>query len=177
MILFLDFDGVLHPTDVYLKKGRPTLHGEGELFMWAPQLIEALAPYPHVKIVLSTSWVRVRGFTRTRRALPEALRARVIGATWHSGVREVDFFSQPYSSRLTATPIWYDKATRFQQIERYVSLANVQQWVAIDDLHEHSKDWNAAYEAHLVKTNHQRGLSDPVALANLQSILLSSENN
>jgi hypothetical protein len=175
MILFLDFDGVLHPTDVYLKKGRPTLNGEGELFMWAPQLIEALAPYPHVKIVLSTSWVRVRGFTRTRRALPEALRARVIGATWHSGMREVDFFSQPYSSRLTAAPIWYDKATRFQQIEKYLSRASVQQWLAIDDLLEHTEDWNTNYEANLVKTNPLLGLSDPVALANLQSILLSSE--
>ena len=86
--------------------------------MWAPQLIEALAPYPNVKIVLSTNWVRVRGFTRVRRALPEALRARVIGATWHSGMREVDFFSMPYAGRLTASAFWYDKATRFQQIER-----------------------------------------------------------
>jgi hypothetical protein len=171
MILFLDFDGVLHPSDVYLKKGRPTLHGDGELFMWTPQLIKALAPYPNVKIVLSTNWVRMRGFTRVRRALPEALRARVIGATWHSGMREVDSFSMPYAGHVTAAPIWYDKATRFQQIDRYLSRANVQQWLAIDDLHEHSEDWNTAYEAHLVKTNPQLGLSDPVALALLKAAL------
>ena len=140
MILFLDFDGVLHPSDVYLKKGRPVLDGDGELFMWIPQLIEVLTPYPNVKIVLSTNWVRVRGFTRVRRALPEVLRERVIGATWHSAIA-----------------IWYDKATRFQQIERYVGRANVQQWLAIDDLHEHSENWNASYEAHLVKTNPQLG--------------------
>ena len=100
----------------------------------------------------------VRGFTRVRRALPEALRERVIGATWHSAIA-----------------IWYDKATRFQQIERYVGRANVQQWLAIDDLHEHSENWNASYESHLVKTNPQLGLSDSVALAHLQSTLLSSE--
>jgi hypothetical protein len=72
-------------------------------------------------------------------------------------------------------PIWYDKATRFQQIETYLSRANVQQWLAIDDLHEHSEDWNVDYEANLVKTNPLLGLSDPEAVAKLQSKLLNSE--
>jgi len=40
---------------------------------------------------------------------------------------------------------------------------------------KHNEDWNASYEAHLVKTDPQLGLSDPVALANLQPILFSSE--
>jgi hypothetical protein len=173
MILFLDFDGVLHPSDVYLKKGRPVLHGDGELFMWAPQLIEALTTYPNVKIVLSTNWVRVRGFTRVRRALPEALRERVIGATWHSAMKEDDFLSAPYASRLTAPAIWYDKATRFQQIERYVSRANVQQWVAIDDLHENVETWHPAHEKNFILTDPQKGLSDPIVLTRLQALLTS----
>jgi hypothetical protein len=33
MILFLDFDGVLHPVDAYLVNGRPTLKCNGALFM------------------------------------------------------------------------------------------------------------------------------------------------
>lgn len=171
MILFLDFDGVLHPSSVYLKKGRPVLQGEGELFMWAPQLMQALAPHPHVKIVLSTNWVRVRGFTRVKRALPEALRERVIGATWHSAMKEDDFLSIPYASRLTTPAIWYDKATRFQQIERYVSRTNVEQWIAIDDLHENIETWHAVHEKNFILTNPQKGLSDIAALERLHELL------
>ncbi len=36
MILFLDFDGVLHPDAALLVNGRPTLKADGELMMWAP---------------------------------------------------------------------------------------------------------------------------------------------
>jgi len=64
MILFLDFDGVLHPDEVYLVHGRPVLRDDGSLFMWAPLLAEALTPFPDVQIVLSTSWVRELSFKR-----------------------------------------------------------------------------------------------------------------
>ena len=30
-ILFLDYDGVLHPDDVYLERGRPVLRATGQL--------------------------------------------------------------------------------------------------------------------------------------------------
>jgi hypothetical protein len=46
MILFLDFDGVLHPDAVYLERGRPVLRADGELFMWAHHLVDALASAP-----------------------------------------------------------------------------------------------------------------------------------
>ena len=65
-ILFLDYDGVLHPDDVYLECGRPVLHATGQLFMWAPLLEDALADHPDVRIVLSTSWARELRFTRAR---------------------------------------------------------------------------------------------------------------
>lgn len=42
MLLFLDYDGVLHPDEVYLKRGRPVLRGPGELFMWVPHLLSAI---------------------------------------------------------------------------------------------------------------------------------------
>lgn len=157
MILFLDFDGVLHPSSVFLEKSRPVLHGDGELFMWTPQLIEALAPYPNVKIVLSTNWVRIRGFSRVRGALPESLQHRVIGATWHSSMLDDEND--------------YDNSSRFKQIAKYVSMKNTQHWLAIDDLHEHSENWGVSYLAHLVKTNPQLGLSDPATLAQLKEML------
>ena len=43
MTLFLDFDSVLHPDAAFLVKWRPTLKAEGELFMWAPLLIDWVA--------------------------------------------------------------------------------------------------------------------------------------
>ncbi len=88
MILFLDFDGVLPPDEAYLVHGRPVLRAEGELFMWAPLLVNVLADFLMVRIVLSTSWTRDLRFTRARDWLPETLRARVIGATWHSGMSQ-----------------------------------------------------------------------------------------
>lgn len=159
MILFLDFDGVLHPSDVFLQKGRPVLHSKGELFMWAPQLIEVLIPHPHVKIVLSTNWVRMRGFSRAKSALPEALQERVIGATWHSSMHRDE----------------YDNTSRFQQIAGYVSRNNVQHWLAVDDLHEHSEEWKESYKTHLIKTDPELGLSDPDVLELLRELLIANK--
>lgn len=68
-LLFLDFDGVLHPDAVYRTRRGVELRAEGKLFMWAPRLVEALAEHPDVSIVLSTSWVRNIGFQRARKAL------------------------------------------------------------------------------------------------------------
>lgn len=59
-VLYLDFDGVLHHEDCWWhpRKG-PYLHQTGyQLFQHVGLLEETLAPYPQVKIVLSTSWVR-----------------------------------------------------------------------------------------------------------------------
>ncbi|WP_240189644.1 HAD domain-containing protein [Azonexus hydrophilus] len=86
MILFLDFDGVLHPDAVYFVRGRPTLRAKGELFMWAGALVDLLTEHPDVRIVLSTSWVRALRFNRARSYLPAELRRCVIGATWHSAM-------------------------------------------------------------------------------------------
>lgn len=102
MILFLDFDGVLHPDQVYLVHGRPVLRDEGHLFMWTPLLEDALNPLPDVQIVLSTSWVRELNFKRASNFFPEALRRRIIGATWHSKMAEEIDYSH-----------WWNAATRY----------------------------------------------------------------
>lgn len=69
VLIFLDFDGVLHPDAVFLcRNGQIELRAEGELFMWSSHLVEALAPHQDVQIVLSTSWVRNLGFQRARAA-------------------------------------------------------------------------------------------------------------
>lgn len=151
MILFLDFDGVLHPDAAFLVKGRPTLKSEGELFMWAPLLIDVLVDFPEVQIVLSTSWARELSFSRACRWLPDELRGRVIGATWHSAM---SFKSEGFRSLSN----WWDEATRYQQIKRYVGRAGLVDWVAVDDQPE---GWGVDDLGKLVQTNSDTGLSDP----------------
>lgn len=155
MLLFLDFDGVLHPDAAYLVRGRPTLRGEGQLFMWAPLLVDALVDFPEAKIVLSTSWARELSFDRARRWLPQALRMRVIGATWHTGMslRKEGFGS---------VGSWWDGATRYEQIKRWTNRAGRTDWVAIDDQPE---GWGVNDLKKLVHTDPQKGLSDASAVA------------
>jgi len=111
MILFLDFDGVLHPDAVYLRlNGKIELRAAGELFMWAPQLIEALTTHQDIRIVLSTSWARNLGYQKARKVLPAELGLRVIGATWHSAM-----------SRGWPDFIPWDNQTRYEQIAAWLA--------------------------------------------------------
>ena len=60
-MLFLDFDGVLHPEDVHRRAGNSPYIGSPSghvLFEHAPLLAAVLRPCPDIRIVLSTSWVR-----------------------------------------------------------------------------------------------------------------------
>jgi len=72
MILFLDFDGVLHEDPCF---------DEARLFARAPDLAQALEPFPEVRIVLSTSWRSQRTLEQMTQPLPPALRRRVVDAT------------------------------------------------------------------------------------------------
>lgn len=138
--LFLDFDGVLHPPEVYLISGEPTLRSTfpGQyLFCWLPHLVEVLGGID-IDIVLSTSWKDHLGLEKAAAFLPEDIRSRVVGAT---------------ISQLTY-PI-----TRFQAIERYVhdhTLGDA--WIAVDDDDfgwPHDKRW------HLARSTGIRGISCP----------------
>lgn len=57
-ILYLDYDGVLHPEDVYRHPRRGIYFGQTgaghALFENCDVLIQVLAPYPEVRIALST---------------------------------------------------------------------------------------------------------------------------
>lgn len=158
MILFLDFDGVLHPDAAYLKKGRPILRGEGCLFMWSQHLVDALEPYAEIEIVISSSWCRVFGYSRAKKFLCPSLQHRVIGGTWHSTMARSEFggFKLPHT--------WWDSATRYEQIIRYVRRARLEHWVAIDDDNE---GWAEKDTERLILTDPDLGISDPRALSQL----------
>lgn len=155
MLLFLDFDGVLHPDDVYMERGRPTLRAEGDLFMWVGILEQLLAPYSTLDIVLSTSWVRWRSYSRTCKTLPDNLRKRIVGATWHSRV----------------DPREWAELTRYQQIRRYLGHRHNTSWIALDDDDER---WPEAERDQLIYTNPDRGLSDLETQRRLQTALVKA---
>lgn len=113
------------------------------LFEWAPILEELLAPHPNVKIVLSTSWVRVRDFNFAKAKLPPALQARVIGATYHARLMQ---------------KFEFDNMSRGSQIYADVRRRKPANWIAIDN---DDKFWPAHCRDHLIKTQDELGLSDP----------------
>ncbi len=154
-ILFLDYDGVLHPNEVYHyhKRGVVLECDEHALFEHAEALVDILEPHPQVSIVLSTSWVSVLGFDRTKDYLPGALQKRVRGATYHSAFNG-----------------WWDSATRYQQIAGYVACHGLSDWIAVDD-----NDVGCPDESrhHLVFTNEMAGQGERAAQERLAEKLVT----
>lgn len=142
-ILFLDYDGVLHPFDVYATGGggEPELHCDDKslkLFCWAPTLesiLDDIDPQGSIQIVLSTTWAQKTHWTSARNYLPEFLRSRVIGGTHPALV------------------------PRGVQIELYVVDYRIPDgcWIAIDD---DDYRWPAQHLDKLVICNPDVGLSN-----------------
>lgn len=149
MILYLDFDGVLHPGDVYLQDGEPRLMVPGMLFMWAPILETALLACPEVEIVLSTSWAQKFGLQKARAALTLTLRRRVVHATW-----------------TTEESARYEQSTRYEQIARHAAKAKLSDtdWFAIDN---DDFGWPHDKREQLIRCHSDLGLSEPRVLREL----------
>jgi len=141
VILFLGFDGVLHPS-----RGRT---GEGEGFVWVDSLVQLLESYPGVRIVLSTHWVRLHGKALAAQQLCERLRSRVVGATGAQGGRSL---------------------ARGLEVEGFVATNSIapQRWVALgsDPL-----GWSTAGRSNLVLCDRKIGISDPDAQRRLRDRL------
>jgi len=107
-VIYLDFDGVLHPL------GEPAL-GEGfcllpnpNLFCWLPILESLLSGHPDVRIIVSSDW---------RRLFDDATLQRLLG---HVGVRFQGVIEAIGASR--ASEILADAKQR-----------GLKDWIAIDD--------------------------------------------
>ena len=148
LVLFLDFDGPLHPDAVVRTRHGMELPAPGRLFMHAPLLVAVLKAFPEVKISLSTSWSRTLGFRRTRAWLPAELQARTISSTWHS--------------RMPRWPLQgYDTASRFEQIGAAVKAAGLTRWIALDDDPLSSWPDIRVERGHLVLCDSVAGLAEP----------------
>jgi Swiss Army Knife RNA repair-like protein len=71
-LLFLDFDGVLHPA---------ASDGEGHCFCRLPLLERLLREVPSVRIVISSSWRHAYSLAQLRRLFSSDIAARVVAVT------------------------------------------------------------------------------------------------
>lgn len=123
------------------------------LFEHTGSLVELLKPYPEVAIVLSTSWVQVLGYDKALGHLPAALAGRVIGATYHSGMRHEREFEQ---------------MSRGQQVLADVQRRAPSAWVAVDD---DGELWPAEHVGKLVLSHSDAGIGEPGVRAHLEAAL------
>lgn len=145
LILYLDFDGVLHHENAlwHPRKGAYLSAPPGYvLFQHVELLQQILAPYPEVRIVLSTSWVRAYGCYGAAKRLPPSLRSRVIGATFHSAMIEQSFVDAP----------------RGMQVWRDVQRRQPRDWIALDDDY---LNWPGWCRDKFVRTHEFEGISAP----------------
>lgn len=152
LVIYLDFDGVLHSDEVYWAPGRPIRCLEGRLFEHLPVLQGILAETPQVSIVLSTSWVQARGYSYAKKQLG-ALAQRVIGATFHSSHHD----RQQFLAASRGIQIWGDVCRRAPA-----------GWVAVDD---DGFGWPVWCREHLIETDGGRGLGDAATAAHLRAAL------
>lgn len=147
-VVYLDFDGVLHPADVRVTASeplRPRVYNCGPtdhpLFEHAPLLERILVPFPDVRIVLSTSWVSTLGYEFTVQQLPLALQARVIGTIWRGELLE------------------HPPRTRYDAIQTDANMRGLDRWLALDDDEE---GWPEEQRYRLIAPNNfWYGLAQP----------------
>lgn len=159
-ILYLDFDGVLHPEHCYWhpRKG-PYLKAPGHsLFEHLALLERLLEPHPEVRIVLSTTWVQTYQFSESTHKLGPSLRPRVIGATYHIGMDREGFRDMP----------------RGLQVLSDVGRRQPSAWIALDD---DPTGWPTDARSQLVLTHGLHGLGEDRAQLELKAKLRELATN
>jgi hypothetical protein len=153
LVLYLDFDGVLHHENCLWHPKRGAYLDAPErysLFQHSPLLEQMLTPYPDMRIVLSTSWVLRYGCSVTAERLPPALRDRVIGGTFHSRHMSADDFR------------WMPRG---QQVFEDVLRRRPREWLALDD---NSEGWPVNHAHRHVLTDAYEGISAPEVRAEIE---------
>ncbi|MEX3939865.1 HAD domain-containing protein [Paraburkholderia sp. BR10937] len=107
-VLFLDFDGVLHACDELALDDNFRLIENPNLFMWCPVLERILAPFPEVRVVVSSDW---------RRRFDDAALIELLG---------------PLGARFAGVVEGYGP-TRAAEILAEVQRRSIALWLALDD--------------------------------------------
>lgn len=141
-LLFLDFDGVLHPLDKI-----EVLHPH-KWFCWAPLLDEILEPWPDVQLVVHSSWRAEFDLSELRQLLG-ALAPRVTGCTSALpkalGIAAVLNASRP---PVTAHVVLDDDARLAAHPGLNVIVCNSGQGLSSPDTQAEIKEWLAATAIH-----------------------------
>ncbi|MGF6977610.1 hypothetical protein QFZ94_006060 [Paraburkholderia sp. JPY465] len=121
MILYLNFDGVLHPDQVFYENGCiPSLLTPGHNALeYAELLANALEGYDEVAIVLNTWWTFYLGLDACKDLLPTTLAARVSGST----IQHIDTYG--------SIP------TRREETEFHIARQRSRPWMILD--HNHAR--------------------------------------
>ncbi|WP_153946218.1 HAD domain-containing protein [Cupriavidus sp. U2] len=155
-VLYLDFDGVLHPDSVFrTRNGIELLHYPGRsLFEHVPLLDDALKPYPEVRIVLSTSWQLIEGgYEGAKSRLSAGLQARCIGGTYNRRV-----------NRKT----WFEGMSRPEQVVLDVKRRQPEKWIAVDDW---PGEWPTWASQNVVRADPVLGIADVTVFEDLKTKL------
>lgn len=149
--LYLDIDGVLHHEAVMWHHRRGIFMSPSEapgrtLFEWVGYLEAALEPFPNVALVLSSSWCIKPGYGKTLKWLPEGLRQRFVGGTFHKLVHGAD----PWA--ISA----FKSKSRGEQIVTDVRRRKPRAWIALDD---DTEGWPLAALENLIACDGHQGLS------------------
>jgi hypothetical protein len=115
MIIFLDFDGVLHP--VFPRKTLPA--EESQPFSYLPRLEGVLREFPESRIVIASSWRINRPWENVISAFSLDITARIIGATPTLIQKEPPYRRHP----------------RYQEILDFLNNKNLLDapWIVLDD--------------------------------------------
>lgn len=142
--IFVDFDGCLHPLGLEAIDEHGQLLPNPQLFCWLPILERVLAPYPDVKIIVSSDWRRLCADEKLIELLGN-LGARFVGVVEARGI---------------------DRAAEIQADARNRGLSR---WIAVDD--HASVHVAAATEPRFIPCDPSRGLSDESVLGALTAHL------
>jgi hypothetical protein len=151
LVLYIGIGGVLHHDYEY----------RAPLFEWSHFLVDALEPYPGVRLVLSSSWCLSPGYNRTLKRLPEQLRHRFVGGTFHRRHHGAD----PGADKSFAA------LPRGVQILADVLLRQPCDWLAVDDDDLGWPVWPTSLRGHLLLCDGPLGLSKPETMAELRDRL------
>ena len=107
MLVFLDFDGVLHPYPC----------SDPEYFCWMDNLESVLHTFPNTEVIISSSWREHYDFSALQQLFPKSIQKQIIGVTpvitessYDEGGRELEIV------------LWLQQQKREHE-----------NWIAIDD--------------------------------------------
>ena len=157
MILFLDFDGTLHPNWTLQQRGdrQVAVPYSGPWLVEAPILSSIIDPYSNrIDIVIASWWAYSRSIEEIRELLPRSIASRIIGSIWLP--EHLSRYRDASISRYHSIQLWLD----------HHDLGSSGDWIALDD---DDRGWPSELRDHLVCA--QGTLSEPAVQDALQSRL------